>query len=114
MWASEKPSRGIEEARVQAFLKLLRYAENRAEADDEWVYHRMAGGGGIASLDKYPAQIEHFKVGGKPVASSAAGAYQINRERWNETVADLAKEGVAVADFSRASQDRVARQIIRE
>ncbi len=52
-------------------------------------------------------------IKGKPVTSSAAGAYQITRPTWRDAVAGLAKQGTQIADFSMASQDSVAEQLIR-
>jgi muramidase (phage lysozyme) len=109
-----KPSdRRIEEARIRAFLKLLRYAENRSETDDPSVYSRMVGGGAVASLNRHPPTAT-VAINGQLVRSSIAGAYQISLSTWNEAVASLARQGEAIPDFSPASQDRVAREIIRE
>jgi muramidase (phage lysozyme) len=112
--ASAQSSHSIEEARVQAFLKLLREAETGSEADDESPYHRMIGGGTIASLDKFPTQPVRLNVAGKWGYFTAAGAYQITRDTWENAVVHLAKQGTPVSDFSPASQDRVAKEIIRE
>jgi lysozyme len=110
---SRQPGLRIAEARGKAFLKLLRYAENRSETDDPSVYSRMFGGGTIASLDKHPPP-QQVMVNRHAIISSMAGAYQISLDTWNEAVSHLAAHGVSVRDFSPASQDLVAAQIISD
>jgi muramidase (phage lysozyme) len=91
---------------------VLRYAEHRSETDDPSVYRRLVGGDTLGSIDNYPNETVRLRVNGRPVESSAAGAYQINRAKCHETVRHLARQGVLVRDFSPGLQDLVAKQII--
>ncbi len=111
--------RRLQHARVQAFLRLIRSAENQDEGDRESDYHKLVGdrpgsSGSIARLDHYPDRMVRQEIGGSTTESSAVGAYQITEHTWHEAVASLAAEGVSVGDFSAPSQDRVAEQIIQE
>lgn len=88
----------IREIRVKAFLKLIRYAEHKRE--DDGVYMIIFGGGGFTDMSKHPNKL--VKKWGRK--STAAGAYQITKVTWDE-----AKHKGVANDFSRTSQDKIAR-----
>lgn len=78
---------------VQAFLALIRYTEG---AD----YRTLFGGEQFESFADHPRQAITKPLGGKPITSTAAGAYQFLARTWDDIVANLGLE-----DFSPASQD---------
>ena len=88
----------IDSPNVRAFLKLIRYAEHYPDQSDNF-YLILFGGGMFSDVTTHPRKLVHRW--GKD--STAAGAYGINEQAWDEAV----KHGVA-ADFSPASQDRIA------
>ncbi len=88
---------------VRAFLKLLRFAENRPRDDDE-LYYRLFGGGTFTDTRAHPNKLVTI---GK-YSSTAAGAYQLLYKTWLR-----AKQDGVVADFSPASQDTIAFEKLR-
>ena len=83
-----------------AFLAVIRSGEGTS---DDAGYQRLFGGGLVNDLSDHPRRKVTRKLGGKPITSSAAGAYQFLAGTWDECVAAL-----ALPDFSRASQDVAA------
>ena len=88
----------LESANVQAFLKLIRFAEHYPDASDDF-YMTLYGGGRFVSTATHPNKAV-TKWGH---TSTAAGAYQILYSTWAE-----AKKKGLVTDFSPASQDALA------
>jgi len=62
---------------VQAFLALIRWTEGAG-------YQTFFGGGIINDLDDHPRIAITRNLGGKPVTSTAAGAYQFLSKTWDE------------------------------
>jgi muramidase (phage lysozyme) len=90
----------LADSNVQAFLALIRYTEG---AD----YHTLFGGEKFDSLADHPRRIVTRTLAGKPLASSAAGAYQFLTKTWDECVKALGLE-----DFGVRSQDIAALYLI--
>lgn len=92
---------------VRAFARMLRHGEGTADADG---YRRIFGGGGFVGLDGVPGTADDFadhprkvvtrKLGGKPISSSAAGAYQFLTRTWDGLVRQY-----GFTDFSPRNQD---------
>ena len=93
----------VEAARLKAFLKLIQYAEN-AQHEVDHPYQMLYGGGHFTNMMTHPNK----KVSRWGHSSTAAGAFFINKETYDEAV----RHGVA-HDFSEASQDAIAIDIIR-
>ena len=83
-------------ANVQAFLALIRYTEGAG-------YHTLFGGEQVASLDDHPRRAITRTLGGKPITSTAAGAYQFLSRTWDECARAL-----SLPDFSPRNQDIAA------
>lgn len=90
----------LNDSNVQAFLALIRYTEG---AD----YNTLFGGEKFDSLADHPRRIVTKTLAGKPIASSAAGAYQFLMKTWDECVKALGLE-----DFGPRSQDMAALYLI--
>ncbi|WP_404993336.1 glycoside hydrolase family 104 protein [Cupriavidus pauculus] len=89
-----------------AFLMMIRTAEGTAGRDG---YRTLFGGGLFDSYADHPRQVVTAMSNGKPISSSAAGAYQFLRRTWDKLAARL-----GLPDFSPASQDAAAIELIRE
>ncbi|WP_354682653.1 glycoside hydrolase family 104 protein [Cupriavidus necator] len=89
-----------------AFLLMIRSAEGTAGANG---YRTLFGGGLFESYADHPRQVVTALSNGKPISSSAAGAYQILRRTWDSIAPRL-----GLTDFSPASQDAAALQLIRD
>lgn len=89
---------GVADANVQAFLKLIRFAEHHPDESDNW-YDSMYGGGKFTGYQSHPK--DPVTKWGK--TSSAAGVYQIVYGTWLE-----AKDKGIVTDFTPASQNKLA------
>ena len=85
---------------VQAFLALIRYTEGAG-------YQTLFGGGIVDSLEDHPRIAITRTLGGKPITSTAAGAYQFLSRTWDEC-----KKALGLPDFSPPSQDRAALYLI--
>jgi muramidase (phage lysozyme) len=114
----EAAKRKLQSARLQAMLRLIRSAENQDDGDNDSDYHRLVGdkagtAGSIVSLEHYPTERRTVLIQGNSVFSTAAGAYQITEATWHDAVAALGANGTPVTDFSVASQDKAATEIIR-
>lgn len=92
------PDCEIGSANVQAFLKLIRFAEHYPDTSDNF-YDTLYGGGRFVGYVTHP-NTAVMKWGHK---STAAGAYQILYLTWEE-----AKKKGIVTDFTPASQDKLA------
>jgi muramidase (phage lysozyme) len=110
----EAAKKRLKEARVRAFLKLIRSAENSSGGTSDDDYRKLIGTGSVESLDHFPDRPHKVTIKGKTTDASPAGAYQITRGTWQSAVEHLAREGIQINDFSVASQDTVAKWIIRE
>ena len=89
-----------------AFLLTIRTAEGTAGRDG---YRTLFGGGLFDSFADHPRQVITRMSNGKEISSSAAGAYQFLRRTWDTLEARL-----GLGDFSPASQDTAAIELIRE
>jgi muramidase (phage lysozyme) len=100
----------VKHRNVQAFLRVIRRGEGTSSADG---YKIIFGGSRFQGLDGVPGTADDFSdhprrvitrtMGGKPISSSAAGAYQFLASTWDET-----RSIMRLGDFSPASQDRGA------
>lgn len=81
---------------VKAFLALIRYTEGAG-------YRTLFGGGTFGSFDDHPRTSVTKKLGGKPITSTAAGAYQFLSRTWDECA-----KACNLDDFSPLSQDIAA------
>ena len=97
----------LQDANVQAFLRMLRHGEGTAGDDG---YRVMFGGSHLVGLDGQPGTADDFadhprraitrKLGGTPITSTAAGAYQFLSKTWDGLVKQY-----GFADFSPMNQD---------
>ena len=85
---------------VQAFLALIRWTEGAG-------YQTLFGGGIVDSLEDHPRIAITRTLGGKPITSTAAGAYQFLSRTWDEC-----KKALDLPDFTAANQDRAALYLI--
>jgi lysozyme len=90
----------LKNANVQAFLALIRHCEGAG-------YTTLFGGGIIEHTEDHPRIAITRTLGGKPITSTAAGAYQFLSRTWDECVKALGLE-----DFSPPNQDRAALYLI--
>lgn len=93
----------VSDPNVQAFLKLIRFAEHYPDASDNF-YDTLYGGGRFSGYAAHPNKAV-TKWGH---TSTAAGAYQILYSTW----AEARKRGI-VSDFTLASQDKLAFEKLR-
>jgi lysozyme len=93
-----------EQQNVTAFLKTIRVSEGTAGPSG---YSTLVGGGQFDSFADHPRQLVYLPNLG--YSSSAAGAYQILRRTWDGVAGKL-----GLADFSPASQDRAAVELIKQ
>lgn len=87
---------------VRAFLSMIAYAEGTANANG---YRMLFGGQLFNSYADHPRIYVPFRT----TTSSAAGRYQILARTW-----DVLKARLNLPDFSPASQDAAAIELIRE
>jgi len=81
---------------VQAFLALIRFTEGAG-------YQTLFGGERFASMQDHPRRAITRTLGGKPITSTAAGAYQFLARTWDEC-----RLALDLPDFSAFSQDKAA------
>jgi lysozyme len=81
---------------VKAFLSLIKYTEGAN-------YNTLFGGGTFSDYSDHPRQKIIRTLGGTPITSSAAGAYQFLSGTWDEC-----KNALALTDFLPISQDKAA------
>lgn len=82
---------------VQAFLRVIRVGEGTAGPDG---YRTLFGGGLFESFADHPRQRITRTMAGRPITSTAAGAYQFLSRTWDETARIM-----GLRDFTPASQD---------
>lgn len=87
----------LQDTNVQAFLRMLRHGEGTAGDDG---YRVQFGGGLFDSFADHPRTPIIRKLGGKPITSTAAGAYQFLARTWDGLVRQY-----GFADFSPMNQD---------
>jgi muramidase (phage lysozyme) len=92
-------------ANLRAFLRMLRVGEGTPDEDG---YRRMFAGRLTDSFADHPRIAVTAKLGGKPITSTAAGAYQFLSRTWDECA-----KALELPDFSPASQDVAAVFLIR-
>lgn len=111
------------DANIQAFLRVIRYAEGTSGPNGYRQIFATRGGPNLFdSWADHPRVAKQFKVGDKTLWTSAAGAYQFmavsprpaplkptSVNTWDRLQAKL-----GLADFSPASQDRAAVELIAE
>lgn len=85
---------------VPAFLRLIREGESSQEQN---AYTVMFGGGHFEGFADHPRVKNTRRLRGKPITSTAAGAYQFLARTWGE----MAKR-YALKDFSPINQDCAA------
>lgn len=87
---------------AQAWLQLLRWCEG---TDGPNGYAMLFGGEVVESLADHPRRLVTRKFGGKgkPITSSAAGAYQFLRGTWDECA-----KAIGATNFSPLEQDLAA------
>lgn len=96
---------------VGKFLDLIRYSEGTSTvrgSDDG--YNVLFGGELFHSYADHPRRKLTFPINGRPVASTAAGGYQLLSRYWDAYRVSLKLTG----GFTPENQDRVAIQQIRE
>lgn len=95
------PSEALKSPNIRAFLYALRFGEGTAGPDG---YRTMFGGGLFDNnFADHPRKAITKSLGGKPITSTAAGAYQFLSRTWDE----MAKK-YKLPDFSPTSQDLAA------
>jgi len=85
---------------VQSFLALIRHTEGAG-------YTTLFGGGIVENTEDHPRIAITRTLGGKPITSTAAGAYQFLSRTWDECV-----KALGLPDFTPASQDQAALYLI--
>jgi muramidase (phage lysozyme) len=98
-------SYNMENANLQAFLAMIRYAEGTSGANG---YRMLFGGGLFDSFEDHPRQAVTARLGGSLITSTAAGAYQILARTWDDV-----RRVLSLPDFSPESQDKAAAFLIR-
>lgn len=86
---------------VKAFLATIRYAEGTSGPNG---YRTMFTGKQFSSFKDHPRQLQCALYAGKRLCSDAAGAYQFLSTTW---------DGLGLPDFTPASQDRGAIELLR-
>lgn len=95
----------LAQPRLRAFLRMLRVGEGTADEDG---YRRMFAGRLVDSFADHPRTPVTARLGGRPITSTAAGAYQFLSRTWDEC-----RRALDLPDFSPASQDLAAVFLIR-
>jgi muramidase (phage lysozyme) len=95
----------LESPRMLAFLAMIRAGEGTSDADG---YRRHFGGELFDSFADHPRRKITKALGGRPITSSAAGAYQFLAATWDECRAAL-----GLPDFTPRSQDLAAVFLLR-
>ena len=87
----------LDHPNVRAFLRMLRHGEGTAGENG---YRVQFGGGLFDSFADHPREAVTRSLGGKPITSTAAGAYQFLARTWDGLVKQY-----GFADFSPKNQD---------
>jgi muramidase (phage lysozyme) len=93
-----------QEKNVEAFLHVIRWAEFYPSGDRDSDYTTMYGGDSFTDTSDHP----RTKVTKWHHTSTAAGAYMILEGTWDEI-----QKKLNLPDFSAASQDKMALELIR-
>jgi muramidase (phage lysozyme) len=91
-------------ANIKAFLMVIRYAEGTDSQDG---YQIQYTGARFYDFADHPRVARCGNIRGKSVCSTAAGAYQFLETTWDEVA-----YAIGAVDFSPASQDRGAMELI--
>jgi muramidase (phage lysozyme) len=102
--SSDEVSAVSADSNVQAFLKMIRAGEG---TDGPNGYRMLFGGGLFDSFADHPRRSVTARLGGKPITSTAAGAYQFLSTTWDDC-----RRALGLTDFSPESQDRAAIYLI--
>lgn len=95
---------------LRAFLDMLAVSEGTSTVKgSDNGYNVLYGGGLFTSYKDHPRKVLTFKIKGNMVPSTAAGRYQILARYY-----DHYKKQLKLPDFSPASQDAIAIQLIKE
>lgn len=92
----------------KAFLDMIAVSEGTKGIGDDG-YNVLYGGGLFEGYSDHPRKKLTFKMKGKSITSTAAGRYQILARYF-----DAYKKLLKLPDFSPASQDAIALQMIKE
>lgn len=95
----------LQHPNVEAFLRMLRHGEGTAGAEG---YRTQFGGGLFDSFADHPREAITRKLGGTPITSTAAGAYQFLSRTWDGLVKQY-----GFADFAPVTQDLGAVALIK-
>ncbi len=95
----------LDNGNVRAFLRVIRAGEGTSDPDG---YRRLFGGELVESMSDHPRKAVTRRLGGRPITSTAAGAYQFLSRTWDECRAAL-----QLPDFLPPSQDLAAVFLIR-
>jgi len=96
----EQCAQWLQDVNVRAFLRMIRVGEGTSDDDG---YRRHFGGELFDDFADHPRRAVTRSLGGRPITSTAAGAYQFLARTWDECAAAL-----GLADFSPQSQDLAA------
>jgi muramidase (phage lysozyme) len=89
---------------VRAFLAVIRAGEGTSDPDG---YRRHFGGELFSDFSQHPKRAITKLLGGQPLTSTAAGAYQFLSKTWSEC-----QNALKLPDFSPESQDLAAVYLI--
>lgn len=95
----------LQDDNVRAFLVMLRHGEGTSDGGG---YSRLFGGAHFDSFADHPRSPQTHKLGGKPITSTAAGAFQFLARTWDGLVKQY-----GFKDFSPESQDLGAVALIK-
>lgn len=95
-----------EQKNIAAFLKMIRVSEGTAGPNG---YRTLVGGGLFSDFTDHPRRLVTIISNGRPITSSAAGAYQMLSRTWAGV-----KGRLMLTDFSPSSQDRAAIELVRQ
>ena len=101
LYAPHQVNISLDNKNVQAFLSVIRHAEGTSGPNG---YRTLFGGKLFSDFSKHP----NIKVPFRNTYSTAASAYQILNRTWI-----IYKAKLGLTDFSPASQDKVAIELIR-
>ncbi|WP_186164592.1 glycoside hydrolase family 104 protein [Burkholderia gladioli] len=101
----------LEEARVRAFLRMIRIGEGTKGSDGLVAYERLFGGQSFIKdygkdFSDHPHIMVTRNIRGRSVTSSAAGAYQVMGYNWDGDDSKEYRRRAHITDFSPISQDR--------
>lgn len=95
---------------LRAFLDMIAYSEgtdNGRQTTKDHGYDVLVGGGLFNGYSDHPRKL--IRLPNLGISSTAAGRYQILARYY-----DIYKKQLGLPDFSPASQDKIAIQLIRE